>query len=398
LLKIGGAKLVFLEKSPAASFKYGPMSNANSTKNMAMTEIIDLTRELVRFKTMHSRPAEIRQCAAYIEQYLKDLGVSSSRFEYGNAPAILALPHGKKTPVLLMSHFDVVDAPDRLFNPVIKDGKLYGRGCLDDKYAVAMSLILLKNNLLRLEKQGRGQQDLPIGILMTSDEEIGGFNGAKKILGEIQTDFSIVLDGGSIEKIVVKEKGVARVRLLSRGIGELTDEQWIERNALETIKNDIARWRTYFVTKTPVHWHRNIICNSIQTIPSHQEIPEIVEAQLEIQYTEGDDLERMFTTMQSDLHSDIIIDHVEPRFDGGESEHLKWLLDISKKTRIGFEDGANDSRFLSGFGIKGIVWGADGNRSAHTMDEHIDTESIYELYGFLDAFVRRCESQARIVT
>jgi len=100
--------------------------------------------------------------------------------------------------------------------------------------------------------------------------------------------------------------------------------------------------------------------------------------------------------MQNELYSDIIIEHVEPVFDGGASEHLKWLLDISKKTRIGFEDGANDSRFLSRFGIKGIVWGADGDRSQHTMDEHVAIDSIYELYGLLDTFVRRCESRANL--
>jgi len=363
-----------------------------------MMEIIDLTRKLVQFKTMHSKPGEIRQCAAYIQHYLRKLGVSFQRFDYGNAPALLAIPHGKKTPVLLMSHLDVVDAPDRLFNPVIQDGKLYGRGCLDDKYAVALSLILFKNNLHRLEKQGKAQKDLPFGILITSDEEIGGFNGAKKLLGEIQTDFCIVLDGGSVEKIVVKDKGVASVRLLSADKRRLSGEHRIERDALETAKNDIARWKTYFVTSAPAHWHRKVICRAIQTTPSYQGLPEIVEAQLEIQYTESDDLERMFTIMQRDLHSDIIIDHVAPKFDGGESEHLKRLLAISKKTRIGFEDGANDSRFLPGFGIKGIIWGADGNRSQHTMDEHVDIESIYELYGFLDTFVRQCESMGEIGT
>ena len=361
-----------------------------------MMEIIDLTRELVQFKTMHSRPGEIRQCAAYLEHYLKDLGVSFKRFVYGNAPAILVAPLCNTAPVLLMSHFDVVDAPDRLFRPVIQDGKLFGRGCLDDKYAVALSLILLKNNLKRLEKQGRGQRDLPFGILMTSDEEIGGFNGAKKILREIQTDFCIVLDGGGIEKIVVKEKGVVSVRLLSWVKTYFSDKQRTERNALEILKNDIARWRTCFVKSAPEHPHRNVICNSIQTLPSQQSVPEAVEAQLEIQYTENDNVERMFTTMQNDLSSDIIIDRVSPRFDGGESKHLKWLLDISKKTRIGFEDGANDSRFFPRLGIKGIVWGADGDGSHHTMDEHVDIESIYELYGLLETFVRRCESSGRV--
>ncbi|MCG6974161.1 MAG: M20 family metallopeptidase [Desulfobacterales bacterium] len=361
-----------------------------------MMDIIDLTCELVRFKTMHSKPDEIRRCAAYIEQYLKRLGVSCNRFGYGNSPAVLALPQSKKTPVLLMSHMDVVDAPERFFSPVIQDGKLYGRGCFDDKYAVALSLILFKNHLQRLRKQGRGQQDLPFGILMTGDEEIGGFNGAKKILREIEADFCIVLDGGGIEKIVVKEKGVVSVTLFTCIKPDSGDARRFERNALEILKRDIDKWAVYFVKSAPEHRHRKIICRSIQPLTYHQGIPDTAQAQLEIWYTRTDDVERMFSSMQGDLHSKITIDHVEPIFDGESPEHLKWLLDISKKTRIGFEDGANDSQFLSRFGIKGVVWGADGDRSQHTLDEHVSIESIYELYGLLDNFIKRCESKARM--
>jgi succinyl-diaminopimelate desuccinylase len=363
-------------------------------EQIAMTEIIDLTRELVQFKTMHSRPDEIWQCAAFIEHYLKRLGIPCNRFEYGNALAVSALPQSNKTPVLLMSHMDVVDAPDSLFTPVIKDNKLYGRGCFDDKYAVALSLILLKNTLERLRKKGRGQEDLSFGILITGDEEIGGFNGAKKILGDIQTDFCIVLDGGSVENIVVKEKGIITVKLLSGVKADPGRKPRIEKNALEVLKADIAGWKTYFVRAAPEHWHRKVICNSIQPLTSDCDVPDVAEAQLEIWYTQTDDVERMLLTMQSELYSDIIIEHVEPVFDDGASQHLTWLLDISKKTRIGFEDGANDSRFLSRFGIKGIVWGADGDHSQHTLHEHVSIDSIYELYGLLDTFVRRCESRA----
>ncbi|MEJ2656357.1 MAG: M20/M25/M40 family metallo-hydrolase, partial [Desulfobacterales bacterium] len=278
---------------------------------------------------MHSRPDEIRQCAAYIQRYLKNLGVSCNRFEYGNAPAVSILPQSGRTPVLLMSHMDVVDAPDKLFRPVIRDGKLYGRGCFDDKYAVALSLVLLKNNLKRLRKQGRGQQDLSFGILITSDEEIGGFNGAKKILSQIKTDFCIVLDGGSIEKIVVKEKGVVRVKLISSLKADSEDKSLLERNASEILKNDVVRWETDFVKSAPEHRHRKIICSSIRSSTSRHGIPEIAEAHLEIWYTETDDVERMFTFMQKELHSDIIIEDVEPVFDKGESKHLKMLLEIS---------------------------------------------------------------------
>jgi succinyl-diaminopimelate desuccinylase len=360
-----------------------------------MIEIIDLTKELAQFKTMHSRPDEIQRCAAFIEQYLKALDVTYQRFDYHNTPAILVLPQHNGAPLLLMSHIDVVDAPDKLFRPVVQDGKLYGRGCFDDKYAVALSLVLLKNNLRQFRKQGRGQKELPFGILITSDEEIGGFNGAKKTLVGIQTDFCIVLDGGNIEKIVVKENGVARIKLIYRGNVNSGSESCQGENAVEKVMQDINTLETYFVKSSPESPYRAIVHNYIRTEKSPHGIPGFTEARLDIRYTGSDDLEKLFSIMQNELLSNIIVEDVEPLFPGGESQHLKLLLKISKKTRIGFEDGANDSRFLSALGIKGIVWGADGNRSQHTPNEHVDIESVYDLYALLCAFIKQCGSPER---
>ena len=256
-----------------------------------MIEIIDLTKDLVQFKTMHSKPDEIHRCAAFIEQYLNTWDVTYRRLDYHNTPAILVLPQHGIAPLLLMSHIDVVDAPDKLFRPVMQDGKLYGRGCFDDKYAVALSLVLLKNNLQQLRKQGRGQKELPVGILITSDEETGGFNGAKKTLVDIQTDFCIVLDGGNIEKIVVKEKGVARVKLMCRVKMNSGSKPWRGKNAVEKLMDDIAKWETYFVKSAPENPHRAVVRNSIRSEKSRHGVSEFAEARLEIRYTEADDLD-----------------------------------------------------------------------------------------------------------
>lgn len=361
-----------------------------------MIEIIDLTKDLVQFKTMHSRSDEIHRCAAFIEHYLNTLDVTYRRVDFHSSPVIMVLPQHGIAPLLMMSHIDVVDAPDELFKPVIQEGKLYGRGCFDDKYAVALSLILLKNNLKLLRKQGRGQRELPFGILITSDEEIGGFNGAQKTLVDIQTEFCIVLDGGAIGKIVVKEKGVAKVKLRCRVDVNSGSKPWQGKSAVEKLLDDINTWETYFVKSAPANPHREIVCNPIRSEKSRHGVAEYAETLLEVRYMETDDLEKLFNTMQKELYSDIVIENVEPLFSGGESEHLKILLEIAKKTRIGFEDGANDSRFLAQLGIKGIVWGADGNRSQHKLNEHVDIESVYELYALLDAFIKRCELPAKI--
>ena len=111
-----------------------------------MEEIIRLTKDLMRFKSMHSRPEEIKACAEFIEHLLTLWDVKYRRMDKENIPSIFVLPHPDYAPVLLMSHIDVVDAPDALFVPVEREGKLYGRGSVDDKYAAALSLVLLKEH------------------------------------------------------------------------------------------------------------------------------------------------------------------------------------------------------------------------------------------------------------
>ena len=354
-----------------------------------MQEIIELTRDLIQFKTMHSQPQEIKRCAAFIENYLKMLDLDYKRLDYQNTPCVLVLPQDGFAPVLLMSHMDVVDAPGELFVPLEKDHRLYGRGSLDDKYAVALSLVLLKKHLQRLGKQGKGQQDLPFGVLVTADEEIGGFNGAQKVLRDIQTNFCIVLDGGSIEKAVVKAKGIARVKLLSRAKAACGARPGLGENALESLIDDFIRLRTYFVQSVPEHPDRAVVINGIHADTSYHRVPEYAEAFLEVRYTETDDMERLFDYIQKELHSKTVVESVEPLFPGGESSHLNLLLGISQKTKIGFEDGANDARYLGQFGIKGVVWGANGDRSRHSLNEHVSIESVHELYHLLDEFMKQ---------
>ena len=196
-----------------------------------MDEIVRLTKDLIRFKSTYDNPEEINRCANFIEDYLKKHGIGYRRLNYENIPSVLVAPQGKSVPVILMSHIDVVEAPEELFEPYEKDGMLYGRGSLDDKYAVALSLVLLKENLHRLQKQGGGQNDLPFGILITGDEEVGGANGALKALTRVEADFCIALDGGGVETIIIKEKGIVHLKLISRGESAHAARPWLGTNS-----------------------------------------------------------------------------------------------------------------------------------------------------------------------
>jgi len=354
-----------------------------------MEEIIRLTQDLIRFKTVASEPDEIQRCAAFIEDYFRKCGADYRRLDHNNIPSIIVMPANNFAPVVLMSHIDVVDAPDDLFVPRIKGDALYGRGSIDDKYAVALSLVLVKNYLQQLQAEGKNQSELPFGVLITADEEIGGLNGARKALPEIQADFCIALDGGRLKKIVVKEKGIIRLRLKARGKTAHGARPWLGENAIENLIDDYRVLKKYFTLSAPDYWQRTLNFSRIKGGKATNQVPDTAEALFDIRYTENDDMEKIFLQIQRKIKGELIVERKEPLFEGGDSPYLDLLLKIATGTEVGFEHGASDARFLSAHGIKGVVWGADGEMSQHGADEHVNLDSVVRLYDLLMAFINR---------
>ncbi len=354
-----------------------------------MEEIVKLTEDLIRFKTTQSEPGEIQRCTSFIEAYLNTCGAKYRRLDFNHIPSIIVMPENNVVPILLMSHIDVVDGADDLFIPRIKDNALYGRGSIDDKYAVALSLVFVKKYLQRLKNTGKSQNDLPFGVLITADEEVGGANGARKALPQIKAEFCIALDGGSTEKIVTKEKGVVRLKLAARGKTAHGARPWLGENAIENLIDDFHILKKHFELSAPDHWHRTLNFSLIKGGKASNQVPDYAEALFDIRYTEEDDMEALFKNIQNEIKGELIVEKKEPLFQSGASPYLDLLLEISKDTVVGFEDGASDARFLSAHKIDGIVWGADGDMSQHSAHEHLNIDSVYKLYELLDTFFIR---------
>lgn len=360
-----------------------------------MEEIITLTQDLIRFKTVDSRPDEIQRCVSFVEDYLKNCGANYRRIDHNNIPSLIVMPASNFAPIVLMSHLDVVDGADELFVPRVKGAALYGRGSIDDKYAAALSLVLVKEHLHQLQAEGKNQNDLPFGVLITADEEIGGLSGARKALQEIKSDFCIALDGGSLKKIVVKEKGIIRLKLKAKGKTAHGARPWLGENAIENLIDDYRVLKEYFALSAPDHWQRTLNFSRIKGGSAINQVPDTAQALFDIRYTENDDMEKIFLEIQGRIKGELIVERKEPLFEGGDSPYLDLLLKIAKDTAVGFEHGASDARFLSAYGIKGIVWGADGDMSQHAADEHVGIESVYKLYEFLDAFIKKINSKKK---
>jgi succinyl-diaminopimelate desuccinylase len=355
-----------------------------------MREIIDLTKKLIRFKSTHTNKEEIDRCSLFIEDYFKRSGIPYQRREHGGYPSIVVMPAGGHVPVLLMAHIDVVDAPDKLFEPVEKNNRLYGRGSIDDKYAVALAMVLVRDVMARRDRVEETREPLPLGVLITSDEEIGGKFGAEPLLKEIRADFCIALDGGAVDQIVIKEKGILKLKLISRGKAAHGARPWLGENAIDRLIDDYQTIKTFFRETEPHHWHRTLNFSIIHAGQSHNQVPEYAEAKFDIRYTENDDAKGLIDQMREAVQGELVVEGLEPVFQGGgPSPYLDLLLDISSGTRLGFEHGASDARYLSVNGMDGVVWGADGDLSQHAEDEHVNIDSVYRLYEILAKYLDR---------
>ena len=103
---------------------------------------------------------------------------------------------GKRAPVLLLAHTDVVEAKreDWTTDPfqfIEKDGYFYGRGTADDKAQAAVWVA----NLIRYKREGY-RPDRDIIVALTADEEGGGpFNGVDWLIKNhkdlIAADFAL---------------------------------------------------------------------------------------------------------------------------------------------------------------------------------------------------------------
>ncbi len=350
--------------------------------------IVDLTKELIRFKSTHDRPDEIRSCARFIAAWFETHDIPCRLTEREGIPSVVAPAAGRHYQIVLMSHIDVVNATDDQFDPIEKDGRLYGRGAIDDKYAAALSMVLLRNRMALTDPRQSDDDRQPLGVLITGDEEIGGASGARSALAELSCDFCIALDGGRVAKIVVKEKGVLRLIIIARGKTAHGARPWLGVNAIERLMDDCRVVSRFFDGLTdPNHWHRTMNLSVIRAGESINQVPDRAEAIFDIRYTEKDDVDALIQDIRSAISGDLIVRDREPLFISPESTYLDRLLALTPHTRTGIAHGASDARFLTQFDIPGIVWGANGNNSQHAKDEHVEIESMARLYGHLDRFM-----------
>lgn len=147
---------------------------------------ISLLQNLLSYKSITGKDDD--GAISYLCQYLKKLGFDCDILNFsgdGSYPVgnLHALLNPKKSDNILYfaGHTDVVPVGEgwsvNPFSGEIKDGKIYGRGVVDMKGAIASFICATENFIKKNPDFNFG-----IGFLITGDEEGDAINGTKKVL------------------------------------------------------------------------------------------------------------------------------------------------------------------------------------------------------------------------
>jgi acetylornithine deacetylase/succinyl-diaminopimelate desuccinylase-like protein len=197
-------------------------------------EVADLLGDLIRINTSNPTHPE-RPAAEWVAARLAEVGIDVQIFESepGRASVVarVAGTDPTRAPLLIHGHLDVVPADEaewtvHPFSGEVRDGYIWGRGAIDMKNMIAMTLAIIRNWARREHRPPRD-----IVLAFVADEEAGGARGAHWLVDnhpELFADCSEAISevGGysvsigndlRLYAIQTAEKGIDWLRLRAKG-------------------------------------------------------------------------------------------------------------------------------------------------------------------------------------
>jgi acetylornithine deacetylase/succinyl-diaminopimelate desuccinylase-like protein len=227
----------------------------------ARSRVVDICRDLVRIESTNPGKGE-REAAEHVSALLTDMGLTPhvSETDKGRT-SVVARVEGEdrdRDALLVHGHLDVVpvQASDWTYPPFageIHDGMLWGRGTVDMKDMVAMTLAVAEGWHRAGAKPPRD-----VVLAFTADEEAGGTKGAKDLvenhadhfegvteaIGEVGGFSVTVRDDLRLYLVQTAEKGIEWLRLTARaraGHGSMVHPD----NAVTQLATAVSKIGTY---------------------------------------------------------------------------------------------------------------------------------------------------------
>ncbi len=335
--------------------------------NILFTDAINLLKKLVATPSLSK---EEEETAEIIQLFLESKGVTTHQY-LNNIWAKNKYFNPNKPTILLNSHHDTVK-PNKAytlnpFEPIIKDGKLFGLGSND----AGGCLVALIATFLYFYKQENLKYNIIIAA--TAEEEISGSNGVEILLPRLpKIEFGIVGEP-TLMNMALAEKGLLVLDCVAHGIpGHAAREEG--ENALYKAIKDIEWFMNYRYDKVsdllgPMKMSVTIINAGSQ----HNVVPSECKFTVDVRVNELYSFEEVLDIIRSNIVSDVIPRSCRLRSTSIPIEHplIQSGLQLG---RTYYGSPTTSDKALMNFPT--LKMGPGDSARSHTADEFIYIDEI----------------------
>jgi len=363
-----------------------------------MSPVLQTLADLVRINSINSSyeggPGEA-EVAAYVRRFYEQRGMEVWEQEVfpGRNNVIARVPgRDSSRRIVFEAHMDTVSIKGMTidpFDPVVRDGKLYGRGSVDDK----AGLVAMMHAVADIHASGEAP---PCEVWMAAvvDEEFS-FRGVVKLCEGLKADAAVVAEPTEF-KCVIASKGVLRWRIRTKGKAAHSSKPHLGVNAITAmsrivlaLNEDHERMQqTQHPLLGPGTCNVGVIHGGVQV----NFVPDEAVIEIDRRLLPGEEVPEVLAHYQVLLdalmkrHPDVIAEMETPMlqdwpFQTDAGEPLVQLAQ-SLLAEMGRENGVSgvpfgsDASKFSRLGIPTILFGPGSIDQAHAAVEYVECAEV----------------------
>ncbi len=380
-------------------------------------DVVKLASELISIRTVNPPGENYEKIVSLLEERCKRLGMKTKRVltpkselkKHGvlsDAPRInLIADWDRKTEKTLHinGHYDVVPVTSNWktdpFKPVVKRGRLYGRGAEDMKGNIAAALIAIKTL-----KENKLNPGCNIQLSFTPDEETGGRTGFGYIVekGLIKADYAIS-EGYRNDYISYGNKGLIWFKIDIKGRASHSSEPHLGINAFEKmvyvasalleLNKKISKRKTRYKVKEPANRISTMVLGGeLEGGAKTNVVPDSCSFTIDRRFLPEENVEQVKKEVISvidklnkkdpALKAKVTVLAEEDSVASDESSKLFTVFKksvrkvLNKQPKCALLSGATDIRFIIRKGIPCVGYTVDGASSNHCDNEFVYIKSL----------------------
>ncbi|MCS7122279.1 MAG: M20/M25/M40 family metallo-hydrolase [Archaeoglobaceae archaeon] len=363
---------------------------------------VDLLTQLIKIDTRNP-PGSTCVAAEKIAEVFSSYKVRFYEKEDKKVSIVVEIEKGEPT-LMLTSHLDTVPSEDIYLNPVIVNGKIYGRGACDAKASVAaMMCASLK-----------AKTNCGLKLAFTCDEEIGGKNGLGFVFEKEKADAVIIGEPTGLDSVGVLQANVLALELQFYGESGHTALKDPREGAIykaskflidsvekfKELKGDFEEYSKklseigfdFYLKSWQTAFNPAIISGGVK----RNVVASNCSIKADVRFSPWVSMEEVLKILKCDNY---IIEGFLPAYgflyDGVDFKRDVLLLNLIKKViesfglkpKAFFSLGVGDTRHVRKKGVPAFYYGPSGGNI------HGDDEFVYlnELLNFVEAYKRTIE-------